>query len=133
MQERVKNWGFEHSFVEIDGELYLERRILYLAGFTFRWHKFWRGDDARASHSHPWAFWTFPLQGYFENVYRLGEFERTQYVSAFRWHYRGRHFEHRVTGGERFPFSTFVITGRRQQVWGFYPEPGKFVPYWDWK
>lgn len=129
----LKNWGFEHSVVYIDGKKYLDRKIVYVAGYTIRLHTFYRGDDARASHDHPWPFWTFPLHGYTEDVFEKGRWLRSQRVEALRWHYRPRGFEHTVVGLDAFPARTIVITGRRHQTWGFYPEPGKFVPWWEWK
>lgn len=31
--------------------------------------------------------------------------------------------------GPARPVWTIVATGRRAQKWGFFPEPGRFVPY----
>lgn len=129
------NFWFEHDVVGIDGAPYLERWFMYFLGFTFRVHKFYRGDDDRAPHDHPWAFWTFPLSGYWE---RVGDM--THFVRPWRFHYRPATYQHIVLGshpkadkrGVKFsspePFYTLVITSRKKQTWGFYPG-GKFV-YW---
>jgi len=60
--------GFEYSRVGLGETPYLDRYILYILGPTLRLHKFWRGDDDRAPHDHPWVFWTFPLRSYVETV-----------------------------------------------------------------
>ena len=63
------NLGLERTVVQVGGEPYLGRWILYVGGFSFRLHKFYRGDDMRAPHDHPWWFVTFPLcRGYLELV-----------------------------------------------------------------
>lgn len=128
--------GGEFSRVLINGWAYLDRFIAYVAGGTLRLHKFYRGDDERASHIHPWWFITFPFTSYREDVYDKGRFVETRVVKAWRFHYRPRSFEHMVLGRADFkqkPFWTFVISGYAHEDWGFYPEPGKFVPYKQWK
>ena len=140
-------WGFEHTLVLIKGRPYLERWILYVAGYTLRLHKFWRGDDDRASHTHPWWFITFPLAPYRERVFHQGWERHTRVVLPFRPHYRPPNFEHIVVDRMKLvdcgffelwehddrPCWTIVITGRRQNAWGFYPKPGTFVPWREWK
>lgn len=132
-------FGFERSRLVVGGELYMDRWILYFGG-TLRLHKFYRGDDDRASHTHPWNFWTFPLTTYFERVYRHGVLvDSVNAVKAFRLHYRPADYEHIVMGSFIFegcmpgeepkPFYTIVISGPRTNSWGFYPQPGHFV-YW---
>ena len=145
------NWrfGLERSTVYIRGEKYLLRYIAYLGPIGLRLHKFYRGDDDRASHTHPWPFITFPFAPYRERRFEEGvEILEPFYVKAFRFHYRSATHEHIVVGGVKpfehtpgiicqahdpRPFWTFVITGPIVQTWGFYPKPGKFVPWQEYK
>lgn len=133
--------GFEKSTI-IHGRTrrpYLTRWILYVWFGTLRLHKFWRGDDDRASHTHPWWFITFPLRSYRERIYNQGRFVRYNVVKAWRFHYRPANFEHIVVSGlwkdwvnTPEPFYTLVVTGRRRHEWGFYPEPHKFIRWRDY-
>ena len=142
------NWrfGIERSTVYIRDEKYLLRYIAYLGPIGLRLHKFYRGDDDRASHTHPWPFITFPFKNYLEALYKEGTFIRWNSVTRFRFHYRPAHHEHVVSGpydltfkgapivwSDFKPFWTFVITGPIVQTWGFYPKPGKFVPWQEYK
>jgi hypothetical protein len=132
--------GFEHSTVWLRGEKYLDRWFFALRGRTYRLHKFYRGDDERAPHSHPWPFRTFPLKSYWEV---LGDGTH-QLVQAFRWHHRQSSYQHIVLGtsakadkrGVKFwtpkPFWTIVVTGVKDRSWGFYPD-GKYVYWKDFK
>ena len=124
------NLGLERSTVRLQGEPYLTRWIIYVGGRTLRLHKFHRGDDDRAFHDHPWPFWTFPLKTYSELVPGLPY--RASVVRGFRLHYRPAAYQHIVLG-DGCPFYTIVVTGKRENAWGFWPEPGKFVPWREWK
>lgn len=125
--------GFEFSRVLISGTPYLDRWILHLAGPTVRVHRFWRGDDDRAPHSHPWPwFITFPLVSYREDVYSKGTHVDERWVPAWRFSFRGGAFEHIVREIARPPGWTIVITGNYRNDWGFYPQPGVFVPWEKW-
>lgn len=86
---------------------YQDRFMLCLGFIELRLHKFWRGDDDRAPHDHPWWFFTFPFASYLELIPKAGEtgyFEEdrdwwayeTQVVKAFRFHYRAPNFKHIV-------------------------------------
>lgn len=130
-------WGFEWSKVLHDDDPYLERWIVYLGGFTLRLHKFWRGDDDRAPHDHPWWFITFPLKTYMEMIplppNPAGIAMIGRRVEAFRFHFRPATYRHSVKmePGAK-PFFTFVISGQRSRSWGFWPTPNTFVYYKDW-
>ncbi len=128
-----RRWGFDRSCVYVDGEKYLDRWILYVCGCTLRLHKFYRGDDDRASHTHPWWFITFPLGGYLERRYYHGYWLGHRWVEAFRFHYRPANFEHYVVRGEKPTWWTIVITGPKRDTWGFYPEQNKFVRWTEWE
>lgn len=149
------SFGVERSTIYIKDAKYMERHIAYLGPVCLRLHKFFRGDDDRASHTHPWAFVTFPFRSYVEHLFDEGKFVREQVVKKFRFHYRPATHEHVVKGpmwtvggndlyyqgaplysNEPYGFDafyTFVITGPRNNDWGFYPEPGKFVYWRDYK
>lgn len=136
------NFWFEHDLVGIDSAPYLERWFMYFFGFTFRVHKFYRGDDDRAPHDHPWAFLTFPLTGYFERVYPGNIYGNgvVRYVKPWRFHFRPSKYQHIVLGSHMDfvktyeykvewystePFYTIVITSRKQRSWGFWPQIDK--------
>lgn len=136
-------WGLERSTVCIEGEPYLRRWILYLAGYTLRLHKFYRGDDDRAPHDHPWWFVTIPLRGYYESVVR-GSVQMVQWVRPFWPHFRPAKYRHIVLGTTFYrhpkprwvtwrPVYTIVITGRKQRSWGFWPGNETFVHWRQWK
>lgn len=138
--------GFEFSRVFIAGREYLDRYIGYLGGCSVRLHRFWRGDDDRAPHDHPWWFITFPLVSYEERywVRSHNDFfspdwywrERQRTVKAWRFHFRPAKFQHIVIGrtdGKNKPFWTFVITGFANNKWGFWPTRDTFVPWREWK
>lgn len=150
------NWriGVEHSVLYIRGQRYMNRYIAYFGPFCLRLHKFFSGDDDRAPHTHPWPFLTFPFHSYVEALYEEGVFKRFNVVKKFRFHFRPAHHEHIVKGpmwtaGFRDlyyegaplystepgfePFWTFVITSAKTNDWGFYPTPGKFVYWRDYK
>lgn len=135
------------------GQRYLDRFIAYCAGGTVRLHRFWRGDDDRAPHDHPWWFVTFPFASYIERYWERVEFvsydifadceytqvawtERTRVVKAWRFHFRPARFRHIVVrreDGKDKPFWTLVITGMSKNKWGFYPDPETYVYWRDWK
>jgi hypothetical protein len=129
-----RRWGFDRSTVYVEEEKYLDRWILYVNGYTLRLHKFYRGDDDRASHDHPWTwFVTFPLGGYVERIFHHGEQIDERIVWPWRLHYRPADFEHYVVQGlSSNTWWTIVATGVKRSGWGFYPAPGKFVPWREW-
>jgi hypothetical protein len=129
--------------VSVRGDKYLGRWILYVGGYTLRLHKFYRGDDARAPHDHPWPFWTFPLceGGYFEQTVGEGGQLKADHVTGWRWHYRPSSYQHIVLNPPK-PFYTLVVTGRKERHWGFWPQIDvctlgtirrMFVSWRDWK
>ena len=105
----------------------MTRYIAYLGPINLRLHKFYRGDDDRASHTHPWWFITLPFTSYVESVFNKGSYVTTRLVKAWRFHWRPAGFEHIVLGATKKTFWTLVIAGYRDNEWGFYPEPGVFI------
>lgn len=142
---RRRNWffevfgrrtGLETDTVFINGERYLDRWILYVGGPCIRLHRFWRGDDDRAVHDHPWAFWTLPLTHYTEIVQRKFDenfyYNQRKLVRAWRLHKRPAKYRHYVVGradGLKGPFWTIVFAAQKSNSWGFWPTPHTFV-YW---
>lgn len=134
---RGLRWGFERSRIVAEGEPYMDRWIVYLAGYTVRLHKFYRGDDPTAPHDHPWDFWTFPLTTYAEVAYKAywGYGGTCDLVERFRLHKREAEYRHWVVGradGKKRPFYTIVFTARLRNAWGFWPEEDVFVPWREW-
>lgn len=76
----------------------------YLTRVTWgrsRLHVFHRGDSDPDPHDHPWAFATFPLTSYVEEVTEPagnGWATRREVVRAFRLHRRPATYLHRVIG-----------------------------------
>lgn len=128
-------FGIERSTIfHTDGRKYLTRNILYFGLGTLRLHKFWSGDDDRASHTHPWWFITFPLRSYTEDVYFRGAHQGIRLVKAFRPHFRPSDYEHVVQDYFNFePFYTIVLTGMVRNTWGFYDKDGKFTVWWEYQ
>jgi hypothetical protein len=132
-----KRFGLEFSRVHAEGKPYLDRYIAYVGFGTLRLHKFYRGDDDRAPHDHPWTFWTMPLTDYWERVWDEdnGRYIGRQVVKAWRLHKRPAKYRHIVEGrADRKvgPFWTFVVTTDRLRSWGFWPAPHKFIYWRDW-
>jgi hypothetical protein len=123
-------FGFSHDLVQVGGNPYLERWIVWLGIGTLRVHKFWRGDSDRHMHDHPWSFITFPLSPYYEWV-DAGSKIVYREVRAFRPHYRPAEFRH-IVDDPAGPIYTIVITGPKKRRWGFWVN-GKFVDYHDYE
>lgn len=129
-------WGWEHSTVmnkDSNGRWaipYLERWIVYCGRLSFRVHRFWKKDDDRAPHDHPWWFITIPLRAYQEIVWN-GSVRYFNEVWPLRPSFRPATYRHMVTGPE-FPVWTFVISGGVSRMWGFWKTPEEFVPYAEW-
>jgi hypothetical protein len=125
--------GLERTTILVGGEKYLGRWILYVAGFTLRLHRFFRGDDARAPHNHPWPFWTIPLCAGYEEMVDVadGGDWRWRWVPGWRINYRPSGHRHFVLD-PREPFYTIVVTGRKERSWGFWPDSKTFIPWRQW-
>jgi len=153
-------FGVERSRIMLEGGPYMDRYIAYIGGLTLRLHKFFRGDDNRAPHDHPWWFITFPFKSYTEKYwehYRMKRYRghsvedlhddpygpwedvwtaHTREVKSWRFHFRPANFRHIVIGradGKTTPFWTFVISGKLRKRWGFYPTPTTFIHWKEWK
>lgn len=100
MTYRHISWHLAHGE---DGTPYLFRGWIG----RLRLHIFYRGDQDRDPHDHPWGFRTFPLTSYAEEVTvkhvdggvekEVVSYEKhTNIVRAFRLHYRPATYLHRV-------------------------------------
>lgn len=123
--------GIERTVIQVNGKKYLGRWILYIAGRTLRLHKFYRGDDARAPHDHPWPFWTSPLTDSYEEIVDRGGVLMHERVKGWRWNARPSAYRHIVLDPVK-PFYTIVVTGRKDRGWGFWPSDKQFVPWREW-
>lgn len=123
--------GLERTVIRIGGEPYLGRWILYIGGRTLRLHKFYKGDDDRAPHDHPWPFWTFPLCSGYDEVVARGSVLMHERVKGWRWNFRPSNYRHIVLDPDA-PFYTIVVTGKKNHSWGFWPGSETFVPWRDW-
>jgi hypothetical protein len=130
---RRNRFGFEISTIWFRSSRYMTRWILWFS-YGLRVHKFWRGDDDRAPHDHPFDFWTFPLRSYTEKYWDpQAECFKLRIVERFRWHYRPAEFRHIVIGRkDRKYIWTIVFTCRFKRSWGFWPTPTTFVPAKEW-
>ncbi len=124
--------GLERSVVRFNGDPYLGRWIIYFFGRTLRLHKFYRGDDQRAPHDHPWPFWTFPLCRGYEEIVPRGGVLMHEWVKGFRVHFRPSSYQHIVVDPAK-PFYTIVVTGKKERAWGFWPSPTDYVYWRDFK
>ena len=108
-------FGITHDLVYENGQPYLARWILWF-GATLRLHCFYKGDDDRAYHDHPWWFVTIPLRSYEEVTPALG----TSLVKRGRPHFRRAQHRHIVRLIAPAPVWTLIVTGRKCQEWGFW-------------
>ncbi len=119
----------------------------YLTRLTWgrsRLHVFHRGDSDPDPHDHPWAFATFPLTSYVEEVTeRTGDAwtTRREVVHAFRLHLRAATYLHRVLGrwagrGTEVAAGRIVTLVRRSgddRDWGFLRVRGPHACWTPWR
>lgn len=97
---------------------YMRRWFLQTPLGTVRLHHFWRGDDDRALHDHPWGFVTFVLAGGYTDVTPTGR----EVLRPGSVRYRPAHHLHRVEADG--PAWTFVVSGPKRRSWGFVDHDG---------
>jgi hypothetical protein len=123
--------GLERTVIRVNGRPYLGRWILYVGNRTLRLHRFYRGDDDRAPHDHPWPFWTFPLCSGYDEIVARGNVLVHERVKGWRWNFRPSSYRHIVIDPPE-PFYTIVVTGCKDRGWGFWPGSETFVPWREW-
>ncbi len=145
--QRSPQWAMMQRFrlTRSDGQVYLDRlRIVQTPYFGVYLHRLDVPDPGVDLHDHPWPFVSVILRGGYEE-----ELARTREAPLFaqlaeRWPTCKRGVErgwragsfhrlrltecHRITNLHRSPTWTLVITGPRQQSWGFY-QPEGFVDH----
>lgn len=125
----------------VDGEHRTPYMTRVLIG-RLRFHCFHRGDMDPDFHDHPWAFWTFPLTSYLEDVLHPDGILETHTVERFKFHYRPAEYRHRVLHAADQKFDewgdiigkpkkilTIVWRGKECRKWGFWKPTGEFMQY----
>lgn len=105
---------------------YLRRWTLLLGLFSIRVHHFYRSDDARAFHDHPWWFVTLVLKGGYTDRSDRGD----DHLRPGSLRFRPAHHSHTVIvdpGG----VWTIILTGPHRRRWGFW-QNGKFIKANKW-
>lgn len=110
-----------------EGDVYLTKLTLpFLKQYEF--HIFHRGDHDPDPHDHPWAFDTFPLVAYVEEVWKAGT-TVTRIVSAGEWQHREAEHCHRVLEPHWHPFMTPDGTHMVINRWNA-AMPRSYVPWY---
>lgn len=108
---------------------YAERWIFDAKLFSLRLHHFFRSDDARAHHDHPWWFLTLVLAGSYVDDSPAGQDRLTPGSIRFR----SAHHRHTVVTSGVW---TVLLTGPQQRVWGFWERRKdgtlRFRKSWRW-
>lgn len=111
--------------------------ILKTKNFAIKVHHIVDSDDA-CLHSHPWKFISFILKGGY-NEWVLNE-DGTKSVKTYKpfsiLKRKAEHF-HRLElrqdkNGNLIPATTFVITFKKTQTWGFITNAGKWIFWKDY-
>lgn len=131
---------------------YLHRWHLFRSRrFTVMLHKFYRSDEDRALHCHPWSFITILLwRGYYEHTERREEcfcnpehgcwrcfgsgycvvpVKKRKWPLSILW--RPAEWRHRVELVKGKPAWTLVIHFKRRREWGYYMPRG-FIRHDQW-
>lgn len=107
-------WG---QLLGLDSCPYMRRWVIDMVLFSVRLHRFYTSDDERHFHDHPWWFFTIVLWGSYVDISPQGK-DRLGTGSV-----RLRRAHHRHTVWIDWRSSgclTFVITGPKCRVWGFW-------------
>jgi hypothetical protein len=120
----LKKLGLKSFTIDTEGFPYLTRIYLlhiwrkYLPGIFL--HYFWRGDEDRELHNHPWS-WSLSFilfGGYVEERFKDGKVVLRD-VKAGRFNFIRANDYHRVHLKNKGCWSLF-IAGPRKQSWGFW-------------
>lgn len=103
----------------------MERWVLNFGLFSIRLHHWFRSDDKRAPHDHPWGFVTLVLKGeYTDHAYiSHDELNRPEWSDDLlhRGSIRYRSAYHAHIVDVKPPGCwTLMLTGRDKREWGFY-------------
>ena len=92
--------------------------------FNIYLHRFWRSDDDRALHDHPWSNVSFLLAGeYVEHTIKAGGVHVFKRYCAGDFKLRSPWKAHRIEVNA-VPVWSLFITGPRLREWGFHCERG---------
>jgi hypothetical protein len=93
-------------------------------------HQFWRSDDDRALHDHPWWSLSLCLSGSMvEHTIAAGGVHHRRFIAAGGWRLRSARLAHRLELDENAgPVWTLFLTGPRLRQWGFHCPQG-WVPW----
>lgn len=134
------NWIPNKTIVNCDRQPYLRRWYLFRTKpFAIFLHRFFRSDEDRALHDHPWPFITFIIwRGYIEHtqVCKWPHCDRPSHKLANRvWPgmicYRPAEWRHRVELVNGKPAWTIVFRFRERRLWGFWERAG-FIAWNKW-
>lgn len=100
---------------------YMRRWVFILFGFGIRFHRWYRSDDKRFFHDHPWWFLTLVIQGSYTDwsLNRETGAVTTDHLSVGSIRFRPSSHLHCVdvpVGGS----TTIVISGPHCRNWGFW-------------
>lgn len=92
--------------------------------FNIYLHRFWRSDDDRALHDHPWFNVSYLLKGqYVEHTIRPGGVHRAIHYVAGNIKFRTPWAAHRIEVNE-VPVWSLFVTGPVLREWGFHCPAG---------
>jgi hypothetical protein len=100
---------------------YMRRYVLILFGFGLRLHVWYRSDDKRYLHNHPWNFITFVLKGSYKDFSSVAPHQVVieDHLKQFSLRWRKAEHLHYVEvpkGG----CITLLFTMPPKQKWGFW-------------
>lgn len=112
-------WG---EYLGLDECPYMRRWVLSAGFFSLRVHHFYRSDDKRATHDHPFWFLTLILKGgYVDITYNERGEAQCQFMRPGRIALRPANHKHSVVVGQGYGGCwTFVLTGPSKRKWGFF-------------
>jgi len=88
--------------------------------FNIFLHKFYRSDDDRALHDHPWISLSILLKG---EIIEHTWGNKVRYITRFLPIFRSAKLAHRIEL-VKGPVWTLFITGPRIRTWGFHTKSG---------
>lgn len=94
---------------------YARRTFLNLGLFSIRLHEWYRSDDKRNMHDHPWHFATIVLRGSYVDVSATGRDRLTVGSVRFRKATHTHYVEAPETGA-----LTLIVTTHKLREWGFW-------------
>lgn len=117
------------SILGSDGSLYMERYTLFKRDWLWiRLHITRRGDEGEHLHDHPWRNVSWILEGGYLEETGHKVFRRVKGDLIFRSLKMRHRLDLYTGGGFLLPCISLFITGRWQQVWGFYKN-GVKIPW----